>query len=29
MKPFELLDSSLGFKIVENEILRIQHNVYA
>lgn len=29
LTPFELLDSSLGFKIVENEILRIQHNVYA
>lgn len=28
-KPFELLDSSFGFKIVENEIIRIQYNVYS
>lgn len=28
-KPFELLDSSLGFQMVENEILRIQYNVYS
>lgn len=28
-KPFEMLDSSLGFQMVENEILRIQHNVYS
>lgn len=28
-KPFELLDSSLGFEIVENEIVRIQYNVYS
>lgn len=28
-KPFELLDSSLGFELVENEIQRIQFNVYA
>ena len=27
--PFELLDSSFGFDMVENEILRIQHNVYS
>jgi putative toxin-antitoxin system antitoxin component (TIGR02293 family) len=27
--PFELLDSSLGFEMVENEMIRIQHNVYA
>ncbi len=27
--PFELLDSSLGFEMVENEILRIKHNVYS
>ncbi len=27
--PFELLDSSLGFKIVEDEIIRIQYNVYS
>ncbi len=27
--PFELLDSSLGFEIVENEIVRIQYNVYS
>ena len=28
-KPFELLDSSFGFEIVENEIYRIQYNVYS
>ncbi|GAA4146519.1 hypothetical protein GCM10022216_31540 [Sphingobacterium kyonggiense] len=28
-KPFDLLDSSLGFTIVENEIIRIQYNVYS
>ena len=28
-KPFELLDSSLGFEMVENEITRIQYNVYS
>jgi putative toxin-antitoxin system antitoxin component (TIGR02293 family) len=28
-KPFELLDSSLGFQMVENEIIRIQYNVYS
>ena len=27
--PFELLDSSLGFEMVENEIVRIQYNVYS
>lgn len=27
-KPFELLDSSIGFELVENEIIRIQYNVY-
>ena len=27
--PFELLDSSFGFKVVENEIKRIQYNVYS
>ena len=27
-KPFELLDSSFGFELVENEIIRIQYNVY-
>lgn len=27
--PFELLDSSFGFKMVENEIVRIQYNVYS
>jgi putative toxin-antitoxin system antitoxin component (TIGR02293 family) len=26
--PFELLDSSFGFELVENEIIRIQYNVY-
>lgn len=28
-KPFELLDSSFGFELVENEIVRIQYNVYS
>ena len=28
-KPFELLDSSFGFEMVENEILRIRYNVYS
>lgn len=28
-KPFDLLDSSFGFELVENEILRIQYNVYS
>lgn len=28
-RPFELLDSSLGFEMVGNEIARIQHNVYS
>ena len=27
--PFELLDNSFGFELVENEIIRIQHNVYS
>lgn len=27
--PLDLLDSSFGFEIVENEIIRIQHNVYS
>ena len=27
--PFELLDCSFGFEIVENEITRIQYNVYS
>lgn len=27
--PFELLDSSFGFQMVENEIVRIQYNVYS
>ena len=27
--PFELLDCSFGFEIVENEIIRIQYNVYS
>lgn len=26
--PFELLDSSFGFEMVTNEIIRIQYNVY-
>lgn len=28
-KPFELLDSSFGFEMVENEMVRIQYNVYS
>lgn len=28
-KPFELLDSSMGFEMVESEIVRIQYNVYS
>jgi putative toxin-antitoxin system antitoxin component (TIGR02293 family) len=28
-KPYDLLDSSLGFEMVENEIVRIQYNVYS
>jgi len=28
-KPFDLLDSSFGFKLVENEVVRIQYNVYS
>jgi len=27
--PFELLDSSFGFEMVENEIVKIQYNVYS
>ena len=27
--PFEMLDSSFGFEMVENEIMRIQYNVYS
>ena len=27
--PFELLDSSFGFEMVESEIVRIQYNVYS
>jgi putative toxin-antitoxin system antitoxin component (TIGR02293 family) len=27
--PFELLDSSFGFEMVENEIMRIKYNVYS
>lgn len=27
--PFELLDNSFGFELVEKEIIRIQHNVYS
>ena len=27
--PFELLDSSFGFEMVENEIVRIKYNVYS
>ncbi len=29
IKPFELLDSSFGFEMVENEIIRIKYNVYS
>lgn len=28
-KPFDLLDSSLGFQVIESEIIRIQFNVYS
>lgn len=28
-RPFDLLDSSFGFQVVENEIVRIQYNVYS
>ncbi|MCC5930590.1 MAG: DUF2384 domain-containing protein [Cyclobacteriaceae bacterium] len=28
-KPFELLDSSFGFEMVESEIIRIKYNVYS
>jgi len=28
-KPFDLLDSSFGFELVENEMARIQYNVYS
>lgn len=28
-KPFELLDSSMGFELVESEIIRIKYNVYS
>ncbi|NEN25319.1 DUF2384 domain-containing protein [Cryomorpha ignava] len=28
-KPFDLLDSSLGFEMVESEIVRIRYNVYS
>lgn len=28
-KPFDLLDNSFGFEMVENEIIRIQYNVYS
>jgi len=28
-QPFDLLDSNLGFQMVENEIMRIQFNVYS
>lgn len=28
-KPFDLLDSSFGFELVANEIIRIQYNVYS
>ncbi|MFK7785311.1 MAG: antitoxin Xre/MbcA/ParS toxin-binding domain-containing protein [Crocinitomicaceae bacterium] len=27
--PFDLLDSSLGFEMVQNEIIRVQYNVYS
>jgi len=27
--PFDLLDSSFGFEMVQNEIIRIQYNVYS
>lgn len=28
-KPFDFLDSSFGFEMVENEIIRIKYNVYS
>jgi len=28
-KPFDLLDSSIGFEMVESEIMRIKYNVYS
>lgn len=28
-RPFDLLDSSFGFEMVKNEIVRIQYNVYS
>lgn len=28
-RPFDLLDSSFGFDMVQNEIIRIQYNVYS
>ena len=28
-RPFDLLDSSFGFEMVKNEIIRIQYNVYS
>ena len=28
-RPFDLLDSSIGFEMVENEIIRIKYNVYS
>jgi putative toxin-antitoxin system antitoxin component (TIGR02293 family) len=28
-KPFDMLDSSFGFEMVKNEIIRIQYNVYS
>lgn len=28
-KPFDLLDSSFVFELVENEIVRIQYNIYS
>jgi len=28
-RPFELLDSSFGFELVRNQIVRIQYNVYS
>lgn len=27
--PFDLLDSSFGFELVENEISRIKYNIYS
>lgn len=28
-RPFDLLDSSFGFEMIKNEIVRIQYNVYS